>query len=105
MKFTIEELLAKLPLPADEKWKDGVYDIEPFAKAGVSLVFFAPRGTDYQTFHDRDEFYFIARGSGDLIINGGTFSFAAGDAFFVPANVSHRFENFTDDFAAWAIFF
>jgi len=24
MKFTIDEFLAKLPLPADEKWKEGV---------------------------------------------------------------------------------
>lgn len=105
MKFTIDEFLAKLPLPADEKWKDGVFDIEPFKKGNVSLVFFAPRGTDYQTFHDEDEFYFIARGSGELIIDDERFSCAVGDVFFVSAKVSHHFENFTDDFATWAIFF
>lgn len=105
MKFTPEDFLAKLPLPADEKWKDGVFDIEPFKKGNVSLVFFAPRGTDYQTFHDQDELYFIVRGSGELIIDGGKFACAAGDVFFVPAKVHHRFESFTDDFATWAIFF
>ena len=31
--------------------------------------------------------------------------FASGDAFFVEAGVRHHFENFTDDFATWAIFF
>ena len=62
MKFTIDEMLEKLPLPADEKWKEGVWDIEPFRKDGVSLVFFAPRGTDFQTYHDEDEYYFIMRG-------------------------------------------
>ncbi len=105
MKFTIEEFLAKLPLPADEKWKDGVFDIEPFKKENVSLVFFAPRGTDHQTFHDQDEFYFIVRGSGELIVDDERFSCAVGDVFFVPAKVPHHFENFTDDFATWAIFF
>ena len=105
MKFTVDEFLAKLPLAADEKWKDGVWDIEPFEKDGVKLVFFAPRGKDYQTFHDEDEFYFITRGSGELIIDGVMSVFEAGDVFFVPAKVPHHFVNFSDDFATWAVFF
>ena len=105
MKFTIDEFLSKLPLPANEKWRDGVWDLEPFEKDGVKLVFFAPRGTDYQTSHEEDEFYFIVRGSGKLVIAEETKEFAAGDVFFVPAGVPHHFENFTDDFATWAIFF
>lgn len=57
MKFTIDELLAKFPLPANGKWKESVFDVETFKKRNVSLVFFAPRGKDYQTFHEEDEFY------------------------------------------------
>lgn len=105
MKFTIDEFLEKLPLPADDKWRDGVFDVEPFKKENVTLVFFAPRGTDYQTFHDEDEFYFIARGTGELVIENERFNCAAGDAFFVPAKKEHHFENFSEDFATWAIFF
>ena len=105
MKFTIDEMMAKLPLPANDSWKDGVWDVEPFKKGGVSLVFFAPRGTDYQTHHEEDEFYFIAQGSGKIVIGEETFSCEVGDTFFVPAEVSHRFEDFADDFATWAIFF
>lgn len=105
MKLTIDELLAKLPLPATDKWKEGVWDVEPFEKKGVKLVFFAPQGTDYQTFHDEDEFYFIARGSGDLVIDDERFEFAAGDVFFVAARVPHHFVNFTADFVTWAVFF
>ena len=105
MKFTIEEFLAKLPFPADEKWKEGVWDVETFKKGKVSLVFFAPRGTDYQTFHDEDEFYFIARGNGELLVENERFTCEAGDAFFVPAKAEHYFEKFTEDFATWAIFF
>ena len=105
MKFTIAEFLEKLPLEANGKWKEGVWDIEPFRKGHVSLVFFAPKGQDYQTFHDEDEFYFIVRGNGSLIIDGVSKAFQAGDVFFVPARVPHRFENFSDDFATWAVFF
>ena len=105
MKFTVDEFLPKLPLPADKKWKEGVWDIEPFRKENVSLVFFAPRGIDYQTSHDEDEFYFIVRGNGELIINDERFACEIGDIFFVAARVPHHFENFTDNFATWAVFF
>ncbi|HVF30906.1 MAG TPA: cupin domain-containing protein [Pyrinomonadaceae bacterium] len=105
MKFTIDKLLSQLPLPANEKWKEGVWDVEPFEKDGVTLVFFAPKGTDYQTLHDEDEFYFIARGTGKLVVDTEVFDCTAGDAFFVAAKVPHHFEEFTEDFATWAIFF
>jgi mannose-6-phosphate isomerase-like protein (cupin superfamily) len=105
MKFSFEEMSAKLPLPANKKWKEGVWDIETFKKGNVSLVFFAPCGTDYQTFHVEDEFYFIVRGKGELIIDGERFTCETGDSFFVPAKVPHHFENFSEDFATWAIFF
>jgi len=96
-------MLGKLPFPADEKWKDGVWEFETFKNVKVSLVFFALGGTDYQTFHDEDEFYFIIRGWGELTIDDKTFSCKTGDAFFVSAKVSHHFENFSEDFATWAI--
>ena len=44
MKFRADELLAKLPLAANEKWTEGVWDVEPFKKGNASLVFFAPQG-------------------------------------------------------------
>ena len=105
MKFTVDEFLTRLPLPANEKWTDGVWSMEPFEKAGVTLVLFAPRGVDRQTFHDEDELYFIVRGSGELVIGEERHPFEAGDAFFVAAQIEHRFENFTDDFVTWAVFF
>jgi len=105
MKFTVEEMLARLPLPANEKWKEGVWDLEPFKEKNVTLVFFAPRGTDHQTFHEEDEFYFIVRGGGALVVEDERYDCQSGDTFFVPALKRHHFENFTEDFAAWAIFF
>lgn len=105
MKFTVKEMLELLPLPANDKWINGVWDVEPFRKAGVKLVFFAPDVTDHQTYHDEDELYFIVRGSGEIVISGERTVFNVGDVFFVAANVEHRFENFSNDFATWAVFF
>lgn len=105
MKFTVDELSQFLPMPANEKWTDGVWDFEAFKNDGARLVFFAPRGVDRQTVHDDDEFYFIARGSGEIVIGPERFDFVAGDAFFVPAGTVHRFENFSTDLATWAVFF
>jgi len=105
MKFTVDEFLSQLPLPANDKWKDGVWDVEPFSRSGVTLVFFAPHGVDHQTFHDKDEFYFIVRGSGELVIADDRLKCSASDALFVEAFKDHHFEHFSDDFAAWAVFF
>lgn len=105
MKFAADEFLKKLPLAANEKWKDGVWFIESFRKGKVTLEFFAPRGKDYQTAHDEDEFYFIVCGSGVLIIDGESNDCFPGDAFFVAAKVRHHFERFSDDFATWVILF
>ena len=105
MKFPIEDILARLPLPANEKWTEGVWDLDLHKKGNVRMIFFAPRGIDHQTSHDEDEYYFLVSGSGELVIGDERISFVTGDAFFVPAKVQHRFENFSDDFACWAVFF
>ena len=105
MKFTVDEFLEKLPLPATDKWKQGVWDVEPFQKGDVTLVFFAPKEVDYQMAHDKDEVYFIVRGRGNLLVGDERQRFEPGDTFFVAAGVPHHFENFSPDFATWAIFF
>lgn len=105
MKFAVEDFLKKLPLPPDEKWKDGVWFTNAFTKGEFELEFFAPKGTDYQTPHDKDEFYIVARGAADLLIENERFFCAVGDALFVPAQIPHHFENMSEDFAAWVIFF
>jgi mannose-6-phosphate isomerase-like protein (cupin superfamily) len=82
MKFTIKEYLEKLPLPANNVWEDGIYFTTALKQKNVSLEFFAPRGTDYQTLHEEDEFYFIVRGSGNLIIADERFCLRSRRLFF-----------------------
>ncbi len=105
MKFSPEEFRARLPLPANEKWTDGVWFTNAFTKGYFELEFFAPSGRDFQTPHEKDEFYIIVSGSADLLKEGEVVDCQTGDAIFVAAGEEHHFENMTDDFAAWVIFF
>ena len=64
-----------------------------------------PQGADTQTPHTRDELYVVMRGAG-WFVNGDTrHPFGPGDVLAVPAGVEHRFEDFTDDFATWVVFY
>ena len=65
---------------------------------------YAPRGEDRQTPHTRDEIYVVVSGEGEFVNDGKRIRFAPGDILFVKAYNEHRFENFTDDFATWVVF-
>jgi len=71
----------------------------------MSIEYFSPQKIDTQTPHKQDEIYVIAKGSGTFNGNGEKVLFNVGDVLFVPAGMEHRFENFTDDFATWVIFY
>jgi len=77
---------------------------EMAAFGATEVEFYAPKGSDPQTPHDRDEFYFVARGSGILSVAGELFPFSAGDLLFVPAHAVHHFVEFSADFATWVLF-
>ena len=53
----------------------------------------------------RDEIYVIARGSGEFFDGKTSRSAVPGTCIFVPAGATHRFENFSDDFATWVFFY
>lgn len=74
-------------------------------EGNMSIEYFAPEKTDTQTPHSQDELYVIASGSGTFCRNGERVIFNKGDVIFVPAGMEHRFENFTDDFSTWVIFY
>jgi len=69
-------------------------------RAGV----YAPSGKDSQGPHNQDEIYIVASGSGVFFKNGERMPFGAGDTIFVEAGAEHRFEDFSDDFATWVVF-
>lgn len=90
---------ARAPIP------EGRRSAELFRHGSLELRYYAPRGADPQTPHDRDELYLVASGSGTFVRDGERVPFAAGDVLFVPARAEHRFEGFTDDFATWVMFY
>jgi mannose-6-phosphate isomerase-like protein (cupin superfamily) len=71
----------------------------------LELRYYAPRGTDPQTPHTRDELYVVASGRGWFVRDGERVPFEPGDALFVAAGVEHRFEDFSDDFGTWVVFY
>jgi mannose-6-phosphate isomerase-like protein (cupin superfamily) len=71
----------------------------------MSIEYYAPKNIDLQTPHLQDEIYVIASGNGTFFRDGQRVSCKAGDVLFVPAGIEHRFENFSNDFATWVIFY
>jgi mannose-6-phosphate isomerase-like protein (cupin superfamily) len=103
-KISLSEQKAKLPLPATDKWPNGVWDINAFMHGSMSLVLFTPKIHDYQTPHEQDELYVVYKGSGKLVTTEGSIDFNEGDVLFVGAGDEHRFDEFTNDLILWAIF-
>ena len=71
----------------------------------MELGFYTPDTIDPQTPHTQDEIYIIQSGSGFFVCGDDRTPFEPGEALFVRAGVEHRFEDFTDDFAAWVVFY
>lgn len=97
--FTAAELQRQLPGPAGERFAVAL------ERGSLSIELYAPRGSDAQQPHTRDEAYVVVSGRGDFVNGSERHAFAPGDLLFVPAGVEHRFEQFTDDLAVWVVFY
>src|ERR1700722_18385213 len=104
MRTSLSTLLASIPGAPSAQWPGGERYVVAFSRGTMTLGFYAPVGADPQQPHKRDEIYIIQSGTGDLVIEEKRQSFAPGDAFFVAAGSEHRFENFTEGFSAWVVF-
>lgn len=76
-----------------------------FEHGSLSVEVYQPNKVDLQQPHTRDEIYLIISGNGEFVNGGIRTTFLHGDFLFVPAGIVHRFENFTDDFSTWALFY
>ncbi len=95
---TLDEALA-LPSRAGER------SARVLAHGSMLVRVYAPKGADSQTPHDRDEVYVVAGGSGWFVNGNVRHRFGPGDVLFVPAGAEHRFEDFTEDFVTWVVFY
>jgi len=97
--MTVTEALARLPGPQGQRFAS------VFKHGSLVVEIYAPRGVDPQTPHTRDEVYVVVQVSGEFVNGPSRHPFGPGDVLFVPAGVEHRFENFTNDFILWVIFY
>ena len=98
MHLTPAQALSKL---ADS----GQRFVELFSHGSLLVEVYKPEQVDLQKPHTRDEVYIIINGSGTFYAGGHRQPFAPGDFLFVPAGVEHRFEDFTNDFSTWVLFY
>ncbi len=98
-RFTPEDALAKVAASADKAY--GIL----LEHGSLELGYYKPQGEDTQDPHDRDEIYVVASGSGSFVVENERYPCKPGDALFVPAFVVHRFEDFSEDFATWVMFY
>ena len=109
MKTSIAQALIQLPAAATDIWPEGAPFLAMMAGGTMTVEVFAPgisnADEDLQTMHAQDELYFVQSGRGELVIKEQRFRAAQGDAFFVPAGIKHRFENFSRDFVTWVVLY
>jgi mannose-6-phosphate isomerase-like protein (cupin superfamily) len=97
--LTGADALGQLPAPPAEQY------VILFRHGTLTVGLYAPRGTDPQLPHARDEVYVVLQGRGTFVNGDSLRQFGPGDVLFVPAGQTHRFEDFTDDFATWVMFY
>ena len=85
-------------------WKPG-RSAEAFIDGDLEVRFTPRPSSGLQTPHQRDELYIIASGKGFYRCEDRVTPVSAGDLCFAAAHVPHGFENFSDDFAIWIIFY
>ena len=99
LRLNPAEWLEKLPT------SDGKRSVLAFEHGTLQVKLYAPRGTDPQQPHTRDEAYVVVSGSGTFVHGDRRDPFQPGDFLFAAAGVVHRFEDFTDDLAVWVLFY
>jgi mannose-6-phosphate isomerase-like protein (cupin superfamily) len=98
-RIKLDEAESLLPTP------DGKRSATVFEHGTLQVKIYAPRGSDPQSPHTRDEIYVVARGEGWFVNGGRRHRFATHDVLFAKAGVRHRFEDFSEDFAVWVFFY
>lgn len=98
-RLTLTEAFERLSTP------DGKRFATVFEHGTLLVEIYAPRGSDPQQPHTRDELYIVIQGEGEFVCGESRRRFGPSDMLFAAAGEVHRFENFTDDLAVWVVFY
>lgn len=105
----LHRLLAGLPGPASADYPHGQPFVQALSHGSLRVELFVPAtsrlGRDIQSPHPQDELYVIQHGRARLRVGDHCGPVRAGDLRLVRAGVTHRFEEFSRDFATWVVFF
>ena len=109
MKADFLQHLQSLPQPPDGDYPQGTPFVKALAHGSLRVELFAPAAAgldrDIQQPHAQDELYVVQFGTSGFWRDGHAERVRAGDILFVPAGVPHRFEDFSDDFVTWVVFY
>ncbi len=109
MKTSVAQARTLLPGAPTALYPDGAPSVTVLANGSMQLKLFMPAlnpdGLDRQQPHTQDELYMVHAGKGEIVVADQRHAAAPGEAFFVTAGQTHRFENFTPDFAIWVVFY
>lgn len=100
LKASIAEGLHKLAIEKTDR-----RDVLLFERGSMYVEYYKPLKVDPQQPHNQDELYIVTKGEGNYICDGQSITFQSGDVLFAPAGMQHRFENFSDDFETWVVFY
>ncbi len=76
-----------------------------FIDGDLELRFAARPTNGPQVPHLRDELYFVASGTGRYRRQDQVTAVAAGDLLFAAAHAPHGFEDMSEDFSVWVLFY
>ena len=79
---------SKLPGPFTRTWRH--VSLEAFEHGSLLVEIYAPRGSDPQQPHTRDENYIVAEGSGEYVCGGNRLTFGPTD-LYLPQPVRASF--------------
>lgn len=85
-------------------WQPG-RSAEVFRDDDLEIRFTARPTNGPQIPHQRDEFYIVAAGTGYYRVEDSVTAVGPGDLLFAAAHAAHGFEDFSDDFAVWIVFY
>lgn len=87
------------------KLPEGRRSAEVFVDADVEIRLAAPPTAGPQVPHRRDEFYIVASGTALYQVEDGVSEVGPGDLLFAAAGAPHGFDDYSDDFAVWVVFY
>ena len=84
---------------------EGSRAAEVFRDGDIEIKFAARPTSGPQVPHTRDEFYIVASGTARYRWDGGETMIGPGDLMFAAAHTAHGYDQFSDDFSVWVVFY